>query len=251
MRALTFVVALLLFSSNTFANCDAYALFQKFPEIGKVAKLAGELRTSMDKKKPFADLIRQAVELDDLARKTLDIREQGCGDADSSRMERCLKPVEWSCESFPPAVNFQAIAKLATTPEEKATLRFFDVLKDGELFHTCCNDFGCLQDGVGAPTKLEGAGSLAEFLKLALAKGEFAERARRVLEASPASLAGAKCRCPETEFNSAQEVAQEFRNAGKAITQTTEPHASVRKALEQIDLQLKKGFPLAVCAMPG
>lgn len=207
MRSASFTLALWLVAAVCHATPpDPGACGRAYPRLKPVIDAVDALTVS-SKTLPFEPLLLQGKELLALAQANAEtIQEVGCAlpDDQASKLDECLKWVQWSCEAVPFGLFLDFLEPSKRALEQDLAYRHFRIeaitvtatrpLEAG--FFTKRDYFSCAPNGISIamPIPVEKARTLA-LAKLASIEGPYGDLAFGYLTQSVIELEKATCSC--------------------------------------------------------
>jgi hypothetical protein len=247
------------------SSCEP-AFTTRFPELTPVFKEAAYFRRlAQEGKTSFTDLVKQGAKLQKFAGHELErIQSAACSleEEETRRFDACVSPVQWGCESVPPAIDWsllkgvpknedEALAYALSLPQDGAGV---DLLSDTVSFAGGCGDFGCAPASIALPALLGEPEKVERIVTLAARPGFFGQRALQRLEVLGSTLAKAKCEGDGWRPESPEKmkaVLEHLEAQRSALTGKGTQATRVLKALQRLAAALKHGLPTAKCKVPG
>lgn len=258
-----FLISVLIAASPAPSQCPS-KFTARTPALRTLfAQAAGFRFAVREGKRTFTSLVKRGDALSKSAARQLEaIHSAGCGasSADSERLDVCLAPLQWGCESIAPRVDWNSLAPVKKTADE--TLAYavsdpggsgIDLLAPRADFAGGCGDFGCAPRSVALPPLLKDVEELQRLATLASHPSFFGRRARRAIEALATTVRQARCVDERWKPSPGEvkSVVAHLAAARRKLAGKRRAAKAARTALGHLEKALAAGLPAETCEMPG
>lgn len=247
-----------LFFLSFFCSTLSYAsskkeCLSKFPSLSGLINAVDPLKNASQGKSKlkFSELVKRAQEVEKLAnRQKSKIQALGCAEI-LHDIEPCLYPIDWNCKNQPFGIDFDFLSSVKKSAAEEKAFASYQLYKSVHLLKVCCNELGCVENGVGLPNVIFEKNRLQALIQLAAANNEYSSVALKSLEMTVSDLKQAQCSCPPPKEQDIQRIMKDIKETLASLDKKSKRAKQTEKTLTPLISFFEKGFPTDECSIPG